>query len=91
MTEIDAGIVEAVARGIRRRRIDLLGHTPAPDDMLDLIAEDIAFARAAIAAYEEAKAQISPQDAFDLLNRLETARLERVESTWALGTTQTQK
>jgi hypothetical protein len=57
MTEIDAGIVEKVARAIRRRRIDLLGHTPAPDDMLDLSAGDVAFARAAITAYEEAKAE----------------------------------
>jgi hypothetical protein len=51
---MDDGLIEKVARAIRRRRIDLLGHRPAPDDMLDLSAEDVAFARAAIDAYEKA-------------------------------------
>jgi hypothetical protein len=118
MSEIDAGIVEKVARAICMaspipqnpdfQMVDddcIIGDDGCviADGFIDVdcMVENPTFhprwrdyanaARTAIAAYEEAKAEISPQDAFDLLNRLEAARLERVESTWALGTTQTQK
>jgi hypothetical protein len=83
MSEIDTGIVDKVAAVMWEAWQPAFPFEMQPAYIKDKLREQ---ARAAIAAYEEAKAAISPQDAFDLLNRLETARLERVEATWALGT-----